>query len=200
MIAADKAGVELAWNVARQYLSGERLHHTEGTARAALRLAPLFGADVEKAVAAAVLHDIARDLPPSELVRLAQSKGIMVRTADIASPVLLHGRLAAEIAKESGVFDQDVLNAVARHVTGQSGWTSLDQAVYLADKIEETRDYPGVMGPRELARLGKPRTALREALKNAIRYSMDNVPFFVDPETVVVFNEVSQSLAQAPEN
>ena len=199
VIAADAAQIELAWSIARQHLGGERLQHTEGAARAALRLAPMFGADPQKAVVAAVLHDIARDVAAGDLVRLAQSKGIIVRTADALCPVLLHGRIAAVIAKESGMLDPSVLDAVARHVTGQSGWTSLDKTVYLADKVEETRDYPGVQGLRELVRSVKPRTALLEALKNAIRYSMDNVPFFVDPETVVVFNEVSQSLAQAPE-
>jgi hypothetical protein len=30
-------------------------------------------------------------------------------------------------------------------------------------------------------------------------YAAQTDPFFVDPETVVVFNEVSQGLAQAPE-
>jgi len=123
-----------------------------------------------------------------------------VRTADIISPILLHGRVAALIARESGISDQDVLDAVERHVTGKSGWTSLDETVYLADKIEDGRDYPGVYEVRELVRAGKPRAALREALKNAIAYSMDNVPYFVDPETVVVFNEVSQELKEAPEH
>ena len=100
MITADRAEVELAWSIARGRLAGERLLHTEGAARAALRLAPLFGADPQKAVVAAVLHDIARDVAPGDLVRLAQSKGIMVTTADAVCPVLLHGRLAAVMATE----------------------------------------------------------------------------------------------------
>lgn len=200
VIAADTEQVNLAWRIARPHLSSERLRHTEGTARAAHWLAPLLGADPDRAVVAAILHDIARDLCPADLVLSAQSAGIIVRTADIISPILLHGRVAALIARESGISDQDVLDAVERHVTGKSGWTSLDETVYLADKIEDGRDYPGVYEVRELVRAGKPRAALREALKNAIAYSMDNVPYFVDPETVVVFNEVSQELKEAPEH
>lgn len=198
---AAKAGhLDLAWSIAREFLSGERLLHTEGTAKAAGELASAFGADGRKAVVAAVLHDIARDAPPAELLRLAQANGIIVRTVDVAHPVLLHGRIAAAIAREQGILDQDILDAIAWHVTGRSGWTSLEEAVYLADKIEETRDYPGVQGLRELVRSGKPRTALLEALRNAITYRLNNSPFFVDPKTVVVFNEVAQDLAQAPEH
>lgn len=191
--------LRLAWSIARRRLSGARLLHTEGTVRAALALAAAFGADPQKAAIAAVLHDIVRDEAPAELVRLARAKGIMVRTEDEIRPVLLHGRIAAAIAKESGITDPCILAAIESHVTGRPGWTGLEQMLYLADKIEETRDYPGVHKLRELAMEGKVKEALKEALKVSIKHSLDASPSFVDPETVVVFNEVSQNLAQAPE-
>jgi predicted HD superfamily hydrolase involved in NAD metabolism len=164
-----------------------------------MELAPVFGADPKKAVIAAILHDIARGYTPAELLRVARSQGIMVRTADVVSPILLHGKIAAAIARECGITDASILDAIAWHVTGRPGWTSLEKVVYLADKVEENRDYPGVQEVRELVRAGKPVTALRESLRNAIMYAAQTDPFFVDPETVVVFNEVSQGLAQAPE-
>ncbi|MGE5580681.1 MAG: bis(5'-nucleosyl)-tetraphosphatase (symmetrical) YqeK [Bacillota bacterium] len=198
-MSAANEDLRLAWSIARRYLSGRRLLHTEGTVRAALALAGAFGADPQKAAVAAVLHDIVRDETPAELVRLARAKGIMVRTEDEKSPVLLHGRVAAVIAREQGVTDPCILAAVESHVTGRAGWTGLEQTLYLADKIEETRDYPGVQELRELAGRGRVREALKEALKNAIKHSLDARSSFVDPETVVVFNEVSQNLAQAPE-
>jgi predicted HD superfamily hydrolase involved in NAD metabolism len=188
-----------AWDYARGRLAGERLLHTEGTEEEARRMAALLGADPEKAALAAVLHDTARDLAPQDLLRTAEAKGIIVRTIDSLCPVLLHGRVAAAEAAELGVRDPEVLLAISSHVTGRPGWTSLEKAVYLADKVEKSRSYRGVERVRELVRAGKMEVALREALKNAITYALQSEEGFVDPETVVVFNEVSQGLARAPE-
>lgn len=192
--------IDEAWEYARRVLSKERFSHTQGTEEEARRLAPCLGAGPNKAALAAVLHDIARDHTPQELLRAAASKGIMVRTIDKLRPILLHGRVAAATAAELGVKDEDVLQAIASHATGRPGWTSLEQAVFLADKMERRRDYPEVARVRELVRSGRPMEALREALGNVIMYAVRDEPGFVDPETVVVFNEVTQGLAQAPEH
>ena len=190
---------EEAWEYVRRALPEGRLLHTKGTVEEACRLAPYFGVDLGKASLAAMLHDIARDLSPGELLQAARSKGIMVRTVDRLCPVLLHGRIAAAKARELGVSDEDVLQAIASHVTGRPGWTSLEQVVYLADKTEPGREYPGVERVRGLARSGRVREALKQALRNSIIYALESEPGFVDPETVVVFNEVAQGLAEAPE-
>lgn len=46
---------------------------------------------------------------------------------------------------------EDVCDAIACHTTGKYGMTTLDKILYLADYIEETRDFPGVDKARELA-------------------------------------------------
>ena len=187
------------WGYVLEVLSEERLIHTKGTVEEVSVLAPHFGVDPDKASLAAMLHDIARDLSPQELLQAAESRGIMVRTVDRLCPVLLHGRIAAAKARELGVSNEDVLQAIASHVTGRPGWTSLEQALYLADKTEPGRDYPGVARVRELSRSGRVREALKEALRNSIIYALESEPGFVDPETVVVFNEVAQGLSEAPD-
>ena len=189
-----------AWDYARSRLGAERLLHTEGTVEEARRLAVLFGASPEKAEVAAVLHDIARDIPARDLLRAARSKGIMVRTIDSLHPVLLHGKVAAAEAALLGVEDLEILHAISSHGTGRPGWTSLEKTLYLADKVEKSRSYPGVERLRELVRLGEPEMALREALREAVIYALRNEPGFVDPETVVVLNEVSQGLSRSTES
>ena len=49
--------VKEAKKLVKQRLSEERFYHTKCVARAAKKLAPQFGADVEKAVLAAWLHE-----------------------------------------------------------------------------------------------------------------------------------------------
>ena len=46
----------------------------------------------------------------------------------------------------------DIVHAIAVHTTGCANMTLLDKIIYLADFIEETRDFKGVEPARALAR------------------------------------------------
>lgn len=176
----------------RTSLSEERYLHSVGTANTARELAVRFGADPERAFLAGLLHDIARESSSFDLVCEARQHGIMVSEAEDKLPVLLHGRVGAERARVLGVSDQEVLSAIASHVTGKRGWTLLDQIVYLSDKIEPGRDYPGVSEVRHLVSIGDFRGALRRCLQNAIVYAEGHGASYVDPETAVVLDEISE--------
>ena len=67
------------------------------------------------------------------------------------------------------IEDEEVLQAIRAHTVGEPGMGPLALAVYLADKIEPARDYPGVGLIRELA--GKD---LRVAAAEALRRSRDH--------------------------
>lgn len=176
----------------RGSLSMERYLHSVGTANTARELAVRFGADPERAYLAGLLHDIARESSGSDLVSEAKQQGIMVSEIEDKLPVLLHGKVAAARARMLGVHDEEVLSAIASHVTGRRGWTKLEQIVYLADKIEPGRDYPGVEAIRRQASSGDLRGALKLCLENAIKYAGAGGASLVHPETVVVLDEISQ--------
>ena len=176
----------------RRTLSEYRYLHSVGTANVARELAVRFGADPDRAFLAGLLHDIARECAGTDLVREAKQHGIMVSEAEDKLPVLLHGKVGAERARMLGVSDQEVLSAIASHVTGKRGWTLLDQIVYLADKIEPGRDYPGVSEVRHLVSIGDSRGALKRCLQNAIGYAEGCGASTVDPETAVVLDEISE--------
>src|SRR5690606_37272502 len=55
----------------RQRLSPERFAHVQGVVEAAARLARRWRAPEHKAVVAAWLHDVAKELPPATLLKLA---------------------------------------------------------------------------------------------------------------------------------
>ena len=97
------------------------------------------------------------------------------------------------VEKEFGIKDKGVLNAIASHVTGRRHWTKLEQIVYLADKVEPTRTYPGAGIVRELLGQGEFERALLEGLRNAITYAAQSKGWIVDTETVVVFNEIAKT-------
>ena len=134
-------------------LRRKRLDHTMMTVREAISLAAKHGADPRKARLAAILHDCIK-LPNRELLEYCETNGYELSADERANPYLIHSRLGAELAEtEFGVTDPEVLNAIRRHTLGQVGMSLLDKIIYVADKIEPSREYEGVAEMREEAYL-----------------------------------------------
>jgi predicted HD superfamily hydrolase involved in NAD metabolism len=155
----------------RRRLSEKRYGHTLRVAETAERLARLHGLHGGSARLAALLHDSARELGNSELLRLATGLGHEVIEAEREKPNLLHGPVAAGLARrELGVEDEEVLEAIRVHTTGARGMGPLALALYVADKVEPARDYGGVEDLRALAERDL-RGATLDALRRAISYN-----------------------------
>lgn len=158
--------LEQADGLARSRLSGKRYTHVLGVADTAERLARAHGLPPERARLAALLHDVARESGPEELLRSAERYGVEADGFTKERPMLLHGPVAAEEARRGlGIEDTEVLEAVRVHTTGAPGIGPLALAVYVADKIEPGRDYPSVGRLRELA--GKDLTEAAAAILRA---------------------------------
>lgn len=132
-------------------LHGYRYEHTLGCERAARWLAERFGADAEKAAFAAMLHDITKHLSKQEQLNLCEKYDIIPCNIEKSEPKMLHGKTAAAIARDEYGAPEDVCAAIACHTTGKAGMTMLDKILYLADYIEDTRDFEGVDEARRLA-------------------------------------------------
>lgn len=132
-------------------LRRKRLDHTMMTVREAIRLAAHHGADTQKARLAAILHDCIK-LPNKELLEYCEQNGIPISEEERKNPYLIHARLGAELAEtEFGVTDEEVLSAIRCHTLGRVGMSLLDKIIYVADKIEPSREYEGVDEMREEA-------------------------------------------------
>src|SRR5919202_1357351 len=167
----DDALLDAAQSYARERLSEKRYTHTLRVADTVERLAELHGLDPKKARLAALLHDSAREVGKEELLRVADEEGIATSELERERPVLLHGPVAAKLArKDLGVEDGEVLEAVHAHTTGEPGMGPWALALYVADKIEPDRDQPGVEDLRKLA-LEDLRHATTAALEDSISYN-----------------------------
>jgi predicted HD superfamily hydrolase involved in NAD metabolism len=156
---------------ARCRLSQARYEHTLRVADTAEDLALVHGLDAYRARLAALLHDSAREMGPEEFLKLAHLWHLEVGDSEQQSPKLLHGPVAAELAKrELGVDDAEVLDAIRAHTTGRPGMGPLALALYVADKIEPAREYPSVGRLRTLARENLSGATL-EALRRAIAHN-----------------------------
>ena len=74
----------------RQRLSEKRFYHSQCVAEEAVRLAVLYGADPEKARLAGLLHDILKDTPAEEQLKILQGFGIMMNDTELANQKLWH--------------------------------------------------------------------------------------------------------------
>jgi predicted HD superfamily hydrolase involved in NAD metabolism len=167
----DDALLEDAESYARERLSDKRYAHTLRVAETAERLAKLHGLGPERARLAGLLHDTAREIGKEELLRVAEEDGLPIGDFERERPILLHGPVAAKLAREDlGVEDGEILDAVQAHTTGEPGMGPLALALFVADKIEPDREQPGVEDLRELAPVSLHRAA-RAALEDSVSYN-----------------------------
>lgn len=130
--------------VALSYLKRRRIPHVLGTEQEAIRLAERYGADVEKARRAALLHDCTKKLEMDEQLALCRRYGIELDELEQKALKLLHAKTGAAVARDVFGVDDEIYSAILWHTTGHADMTLLEKILYLADYIEPSRDFPGV--------------------------------------------------------
>nr|WP_233218785.1 bis(5'-nucleosyl)-tetraphosphatase (symmetrical) YqeK [Deinococcus arcticus] len=140
-----------------------RYEHVLRVAELAAQIARANGLDDMRAYAAGILHDIARDLPDAELLRLAPPECDI----DAAHPLALHGRAARTLLERWGYSDQVVLEAVEDHTTGPRGGNPVSACVYIADVSEPGRGVNHDIRELALCHLG---AALERAIVSKVTY------------------------------
>jgi len=125
-------------------MSEKRYAHTLGVERAAVYIAKkCLPERVGELRAAALLHDITKELDPDAQESLCRQYGIAVGDEERASPKLYHARTAAEKIRAdfSELADPTVVSAVRWHTTGRADMTLPEKLLYLADYIDESRTF-----------------------------------------------------------
>ena len=119
-----------------------RYVHTLRVARMAMQLARRYRDDVDRALLAGMLHDLARLYPDERLLEESRARGLSISAFEEEHPRVLHARLGAEIARDDfGINDERVLSAIRYHTLGAGSMNALDAIVYLADSLEPGRNF-----------------------------------------------------------
>ena len=172
----------------KTHLTERRFYHSQCVAEEAARLARRYGADVEKARLAGILHDIMKDTVPEEQLKILTDSGIILTDAQRRNRKLWHALSGAVYLREKlGIEDREIVEAVECHTSGKGNMTLLDKVLFVADYISADRDYPGVEEMRRLAD-----QSLEEAMVEGIRYTVDelmgqNLP--VAAESIEAYND-----------
>ena len=126
-------------------MSQKRFRHTLAVEEMIIRLCALYCPEQCMTMrAAALLHDVTKELKNEEQIALCAEYGIDLTEADLLSPKTLHARTAAaKIVREFPEYaDPVIIDAVRWHTTGHAGMTLTEKLLYLADYIDESRTFP----------------------------------------------------------
>lgn len=125
-------------------MSPKRFRHTVAVEVMTERLCKLYCPTLTMPMrAAALLHDCTKELTQEMQEDLCRELGLEVSDLDRLSPKTLHARTAAAlIPKRYPAFDLPlIVNAVRWHTTGHADMMLTEKLLYLADYIDESRNF-----------------------------------------------------------
>lgn len=138
----------------RKKLSEKRYKHSIGVMEMAGELAQLYGADVETAKLAGLLHDIAKEMSSEDKLKYVEENNILINEVERINTPILHGKIGADVAKKKYGVSEQIQKAIELHTTTSPDMDIIAKIVYVSDKVELNRkseDYD-IEYERELAK------------------------------------------------
>ena len=174
-------------------LSEYRFHHSMCVAEKAKELAKKYGVDENKAYLAGILHDITKELPNEEQIRLIEDNGHKLTYVERGNHRVFHQMSGAAYVKNVlGIDDEEIINGIRYHTTGHEGMTVFEMVIYLADFTSEDRHYPDVDIMRE-----KTEKSLYEGMLYSLKYTIKSVVSeerLLHPDTLSCYNYIVSKL------
>ena len=170
-------------------LSDYRRIHSLNVSEEAVRLAGKYGADVEKARLAGLLHDVTKETDGDKQLQIIEKGGIILSETEKRSPKLWHAISGACYVRDViGIADPAIFNAVRYHTTGRAGMSMLEKVVFLADFTSAERDYPDIDVIREHAE-----NSLEEGMLYGICFTLSRLvgrKAIISPDALAAYNEI----------
>lgn len=155
----------------KENLKEKRFNHSINVRDTAVKLAKIYGEDIEKAKIAGLVHDCAKNMSNEEILDISKKNGYNIDEVCENMPSILHGYVGAYVAKNiMKIENNDILNAITYHTTGKKNMTLLEKIIYISDYIEPLREFPEVDQLREVAYNEGINKALILSFNNTIKY------------------------------
>ena len=132
-------------------LNPNRVAHVLGCRDTAVELAKHWGAEVDDAARAGILHDITKALDGPLQLTLCREYGTILDEFGYKYPKTLHALTGSSVAERIFGENEAVVSAICHHTTGKADMTLLEKIIYVADYMEPCRNFPGVEELRVLA-------------------------------------------------
>ncbi len=171
----------------RNQMSEKRLNHVLGVERMAIRLAKENGVALEQASIAALVHDYAKERSDSEMIQIIKEQKFDQDLLVFGNPIW-HGIVGAYLIEhELGITDPEIIEAVKLHTTGAKKMSQLAKVIYVADYVEEGRDFPLVEEARKIAFENLDQAVAFET-KHTLAYLV-NKEVKIYPKTIETYNQ-----------
>ena len=134
-------------------MSEKRFAHTLGVEEMAARIAEIYCPEKSNLLrAAALLHDITKELTPDGHKRICAENGIRMSEEMEQAPSTQHAFTASLLIPEHypSFADEEIISSVRYHTTGRADMSLSDKIIYLSDYIDLTRTYPDCVELRNM--------------------------------------------------
>ncbi|CAM3232320.1 bis(5'-nucleosyl)-tetraphosphatase (symmetrical) YqeK [Streptobacillus felis] len=129
----------------KNLVTEKRYNHILRVRDKALELAKIYNAPTEIVEVGALLHDIAKYFDDENAYSIIEEEYKHIFDNGFKINQVLHGFAAAAYAKKKfNITDELILDSLRYHTIGRENMTLIDKIVYLADAIEDGRNYPNV--------------------------------------------------------
>ena len=166
----------------KQKLSEHRYLHSIGVMEKAEELAIFFSENSEKARLIGLAHDIAKQMSIQEIKDYIEEYGVELDAVEKLNISLIHAKIGADICEREYDFDKQMVNAVKYHTTGKPEMDMMAKIIFMADKIEENRNYIGIERRRKLV-LEDIDEAIIETINYTMQYCME-VNELIHPDSI----------------
>jgi predicted HD superfamily hydrolase involved in NAD metabolism len=152
LIYTEKELGDLSSEVSRR-VTQKRFCHILGVEKCAERLAKvLIPQQISEVRAAALLHDVSKELPLEYQLDLLKNSGFEPTEEDIRTVGVIHSFTAPiVVARDFKKFaTDDILSAVLKHTVGDEEMSIFDKIIFISDYVEDTRRYESCIMVRNL--------------------------------------------------
>ena len=153
--------------IVKSKLSEKRFYHSECVVERCIEYAKIYGVDIEKMKIAGIAHDIAKEIPKEERLKIAEMYGLNLDKIEKKHSPLIHAKLGALIAKKDFECTDDICEAIKWHTTGKENMSIMEKILFIADATGKDRKYENTEYLYNLAKEDIDK-ALIEILKECI--------------------------------
>lgn len=175
-------------------LPERRLKHSLNVSKCAVKLSEIYKCDKEKAEIAGLVHDCAKYFTDEQIEDSIKRFNVELDPLEVNNIALSHSVIGSYVAVDIfNIKDKEIINAIKYHTTGKENMSLLEKIIYMADLIEEDRNFPRVEELRELTYSGKLEEALLLSFNNTIKFVIDNNQL-IHPRTIKARNYILEEL------
>ncbi len=185
--------LDIYHKILKQNLTEKRYTHCVNVAQKAVYLAKRYGADVNKAEIAGLLHDVTKQMNDELQLKIISDAGTQLSPIEIKNKKLWHAVSGSAYLKvKLGIDDKEILNAVRFHTTGRAKMSLLEKIIFVADMISDDRNFVGINVAREIAEKNLDKAVCLTSILS-IKWLMEKKAI-IAPNTLDAYNDTVKSL------